>query len=186
MSLAKKTIKLIDENVYEIAFLIAAGSAVASVVLSNMLELVPCLLCWYQRIFMFPLPFILAVAILRKDKHAFLYVLPLSVIGTLIAFYNILLEHGIITEEASSCTAVGPSCAEPQIEFLGFMTIAFGSFMSFLSVTVLMIWAQRKHKKDLVIRANQQYKLSRLLLAVLVATITAVALLKILDVDLVD
>ena len=86
---------------------------------------------------MYPLVLILAVGILRKDKSVYVYALPLSAIGSLIALYHSLLYWKIIPESAAPCTA-GISCTTKFIEWFGFVTIPFLSFAGFLLITGCM------------------------------------------------
>ncbi len=162
----------LDKFTNETAFAIATGSVLASLLLSQAAGLYPCTLCWWQRIFMFPLPFILGAAVLRRDKFSFLYVLPLSLVGTGIAAYHSLLQWGIIVEKTSACSLYGPSCAKPEIMLLGFLTIPFGAFLSFSAITILMYRVSIKNKQK-VVDQNALYlfmKISGTLLAL--ATVT--------------
>ncbi len=133
-------------NLVFIAWLVAIGASLGSMVLSEVMDLVPCALCWYQRIFMFPLAFILGVGVYRKDNNAAYYVLPLSLVGSMIAFYHSLLQWGIIEEAIKTCS-IDSSCAVPQINWFGFITIPFMSFLSFLVITALTFIEIRRHKK---------------------------------------
>jgi len=178
VKLAKKSLKVLDENLYEAAFLVAGGSVLASMILSDILDYLPCTLCWYQRIFMFPLPFILGAVVLRKDKLGYLYVLPLTFVGALIALYQYLLQFGVIVHESATCSITGSSCAEPQIQILGFMTIPFGSLAAFAIISALVVRAKYKKNAKLPSDKEQQQKLSKMLLFLLVATIAAVGITK--------
>lgn len=128
------------------AWIISLLSIFGSLYFSEVLHLPPCTLCWYQRIFMYPLVVILAVGILRRDKNVPFYVLPLSVIGFLVASYHNLLYYGVIPESAAPC-ALGVSCTTRQIELFGFVTIPFLSLLSFAIITALMIFFVRSQRK---------------------------------------
>lgn len=138
------THKLIRENAVLIAWAAAFFSMVGSLFFSEILKLPPCILCWYQRIFMYPLVFIIGVGILKKDKHLPLYILPLSIIGAAIALFHYLLQRGIIPDTAAPCTQ-GVSCTTEYIELFGFATIPFMSLVAFLIITTCMvlIWKDR-------------------------------------------
>lgn len=130
-----------------LTWLVTLCATFGSMTLSEVMDLVPCALCWYQRIFMFPLAFILGVGVYRKDNNAAYYVLPLSIIGMLIAFYHSLLQWGIIKEAITTCS-IDSSCAVPQINWFGFITIPFMSFVSFAVITGLMIAQVRRSKRN--------------------------------------
>ncbi|MHB8893193.1 MAG: disulfide bond formation protein B, partial [Candidatus Limnocylindrales bacterium] len=92
-----------------IAWAQALVATSGSLFLSEVLGYPPCVLCWYQRIAMYPLVAIIAVAILRRDARLHLYVLPLSLVGLAIALYHNLLYIGVIPETGTVCRA-GVSC----------------------------------------------------------------------------
>ena len=122
-----------------IIWFIGTGAFLGSLVLSEVVKFQPCLLCWWQRIFMYPIAFIMTVAILRRDKNAFYYVLPLSVIGMIIGFYHSLLQWGVIKETVIDCSAAANvSCTDAQINWFGFITIPFMSFVSFAVINVFI------------------------------------------------
>ncbi len=102
----------------------------------------PCVLCWYQRIFMYPLAIIIAVGILRKDKKVYYYVLPLAIAGMAVAFYQNLLYYKILPESIAPCTA-GVSCTTRFIEWFGFVSIPMLSLISFTFITIGMLVYKR-------------------------------------------
>jgi disulfide bond formation protein DsbB len=102
------------------------------------LKLTPCVLCWYQRIAMYPLVVILGVGLLLRERRIHLYVLPLSLAGFAIALYHNLLYYAIIPESIQPCTA-GVSCTSRQIEWLGFSTIPLLSLVAFSVISAALI-----------------------------------------------
>lgn len=121
------------------AWLISIIAFLGSVTFSEVLKLAPCKLCWIQRIFMFPLVFILGVGIIFKDDKIPFYVLPLSLIGMAISFYHVLLYRGLIPESKAFCE-LGISCTTKYVEFFGFLSIPALSFIAFFAITVLMFY----------------------------------------------
>ncbi|MGI8419891.1 MAG: disulfide bond formation protein B [Candidatus Levyibacteriota bacterium] len=130
-----------------VAFMLALISTLASLSFSEIFKLTPCVLCWYQRICMYPLVFISAVSILRKQKDLHTYILPLSILGLLISIYHNLLYFHILPESIAPCVQ-GISCTSKQIEFFGFITIPFGSMIAFALITATMLLYAKKIKKD--------------------------------------
>jgi disulfide bond formation protein DsbB len=120
------------------AFVIALVSTVVSLYLSEVAGLLPCKLCWEQRIVMYPLVIIFIVGILRKERDIQYYSLPFSIIGMLIALYQNLLIYKIIPENLAPCTA-GVSCTQNQGDLFGFITIPMLSFIAFTFITICMI-----------------------------------------------
>lgn len=91
------------------AFVVSLVATVWSVSLSGIgptgwigWGLFPCELCWYQRILMYPLPVILGIGLARRDERVGVYVLPLALLGGLVATYHVLLQ-GNPSLEAGQC-----------------------------------------------------------------------------------
>lgn len=128
---------LLSEHSLYLVWAIALASLVGSLYFSEILGVVPCILCWFQRIAMYPLVAIIAVGIIRKDRAVSAYVLPLSIIGTAIALYHNLLVWRVISETLAPC-ALGVSCIEQNFVVLNFITIPLLSLISFVLITILM------------------------------------------------
>jgi disulfide bond formation protein DsbB len=128
-----------------IAFFQALLATLGSLYFSEIAGFPPCILCWYQRICMYPIAAILTVGILRKDKNVPYYVLPFSLAGLAIAFYHNLLYYNILPESAAPCT-LGISCTTKFIEWFGFVTIPFLSTMAFAIVTTCMVILLKQKK----------------------------------------
>lgn len=128
-------------------FVVALLSTVASLFFSEFLNITPCILCWYQRIFMYPLVIISAVNIMKKHNDLPFYILPLSVIGFLVAVYHNLLVWRVVPETLAPCR-VGVSCVTQHFTLFGFFTIPFGSMLAFALITISMIlYAQFEKEK---------------------------------------
>ncbi len=127
------------------AWTTSLAAMLGSLFFSEVLKYPPCVLCWYQRILMYPLVAILAVGIMRRDKGVYLYVLPLSIVGLAISAYHNLLYYKIIPDSLAPCS-VGVSCTTKFIEYFGFVTIPFMSFVAFFFITGLMLWYRKVNK----------------------------------------
>ena len=112
-----------------LALLAAWIATLGSLFFSEVMGFLPCPLCWYQRICMYPLAVILPIGLLRRDRGVATYVLPLAVIGITISSYHLLVERGFI-EESRACK-VGVSCAVRYINWFGFITIPLLAFTAF-------------------------------------------------------
>lgn len=133
-------------NFLYIAFLQAWVAMLGSLYFSEIRHYTPCTLCWYQRILMYPLTIIFAVAILKKDKKIADYVLPISLLGTTIAGYHYLLQMTTLADAVPiSCSAYGP-CRDVQALFFGFVTIPFLSLTAFIVITASMIILKKRSK----------------------------------------
>ena len=130
-----------------LCWLLVSVSATISVFFSSVLEYEPCVLCWYQRICLFPLIFIFAAGLFPTfDKSVIKYALPLTIVGGLIAFYHTLLYAGIIPESIQPCSK-GVSCTEKYFELFGFVSIPMLSFFAFSALVTLLIILKRRTAK---------------------------------------
>ena len=123
------------------AWLVAAASTLGALFFSEVMELPPCLLCWYQRIFMFPLALLLPVGLFPFDAKVVRYALPLAAVGGLIALAHVLLVAGVIPESAAPCRQ-GVPCSDVQIEWLGFVNIPLLSLLAFSTILALLVAAR--------------------------------------------
>lgn len=114
-----------------------------SLFFSEVMKWTPCVLCWYQRIAMYPLVAILGVGLYLKDKRVALYAAPLAVIGFVISTYHNLLYYRIIPEAIKPCT-LGVSCTTKFFAWFGFVTIPLLSFTAFSIILLLLYIANKK------------------------------------------
>lgn len=119
------------------AWLIASAAALGALFFSEIMQLPPCSLCWYQRICMFPLVLILPIGLFPFDPKVVRYALPLAAIGWLIAVFQMLLVAGIVPEKLEPCIQ-GVPCSETVIEWFGFVTIPLLSVAAFSSIVALL------------------------------------------------
>jgi disulfide bond formation protein DsbB len=129
-----------------LCWLLASVSTAGSLFFSYIMQFAPCVLCWYQRIFLFPLVIILAVGLFPFDKGVVKYALPLAIAGGLTALYHSLLYSGVIPESIQPCSQ-GVSCTEKYIELFGFVSIPMLSFLSFSTIIGLLIILTRTNRK---------------------------------------
>jgi disulfide bond formation protein DsbB len=127
-------------------WLVAAASTAGALFFSEVMELPPCVLCWYQRIFMFPLVLVLPMGLFPFDARVIRYALPLAAGGWLVAAFQVLLVAGWIPESIRPCTQ-GVPCSEVQIEWLGFVNIPLLSFLAFSTMNALLVAAHMRSKR---------------------------------------
>ncbi len=123
-------------------WLVVTGATLGSLFFSEVMELPPCSLCWYQRLFMFPLPIVVGAGLFPFDRKVVRYALPLAGAGCAVAFYHTLLQQGIIPESAAPCRQ-GVSCSDAQIELLGFLSIPMFSLLAFMAASLLLVLVHR-------------------------------------------
>ena len=121
-----------------IAWIIALVGMVGSLFFSEVMLYPPCVLCWYQRIALYPLVLIVGIGIILRDSRMKYYALSLAVSGLLIAVYHNLLYYGVIPESITPCVE-GISCTSTQIEWLGFITIPLMSLAGFAAIVLCLL-----------------------------------------------
>jgi disulfide bond formation protein DsbB len=129
-----------------VCWLIACVSTLGSLFLSEVMGFAPCVLCWYQRIVMYPLVIILPIGLFPFDRNVVRYAFPLSVAGVLLAGFHLLLVAGYIPESIKPCVQ-GVPCSEVQVEWFGFVTIPLLSGLSFLAIAALLMLVHRRSAK---------------------------------------
>jgi disulfide bond formation protein DsbB len=145
-----------ERNAFEVlrgaTLWLASGVAIiatlGSLYLSESVGLVPCQLCWYQRIAMYPLAVILPIAAIRRDPMVRLPAATLATIGAGIAAYHRLIQ-AFPSLDSGSCSAVGPSCSSPLIKEFGFVTIPYMALSAFLLI-LAFIWVDRRNSATAV------------------------------------
>lgn len=128
------------------AWLVVSISTLGALFFGEVMQLPPCVLCWYQRIFMFPLALILPLGLFPFDRKVIRYALPLAVMGCLFAIFHLLLIAGVIPESIKPCVQ-GVPCSETVIEWFGFVTIPLLSVVAFLIVLALLMTAHFRSAK---------------------------------------
>ena len=121
-----------------LAFLIATISTLGSLFFSEIMEFIPCSMCWYQRIFMYPLVIIFLVNMLYPDDKIVKYAMPIAFVGWSFSVYHNLLMFEIIPESIVPCVQ-GVPCSTLYINWLGFITIPFLSLVSYSIILVLLL-----------------------------------------------
>lgn len=121
----------------ETTFFLALAMTALNLLLSAYFQFVPCELCWYQRVFLFAIPFISFVAVIKSDINGRLYAFVLSAIGFVIAVYHTLLQAGLFQNSDVFCNPNSLiDCAVPYFTYYGFVTIPFMSCVAFLSLMI--------------------------------------------------
>ena len=138
-------------NLVFASWVIAVVATLGSLFFSEVMGLKPCVLCWYQRIFMYPLVLILLVGMYPLDEKVVRYALPVACIGWLFAIYHYLLYSGYIPENLQPCDKEA-SCAEVNLELFGFITIPMLSILSFTSIIVFLVVYRRRIQSNRLIQ----------------------------------
>lgn len=131
-----------------LAWLIALAGTLGALYFSEVLKLGICVLCWYQRICLFPLAIQLGIAAFKQDSRIAIYALPLTIIGALIALYHYLIQMIPSLAPYTPCRAdaSGVHCETIDWQLAGFITLPLLSFIAFLLITFLLVIYYRQTK----------------------------------------
>lgn len=133
-----------DERAWRMIFgawLVAAAATLGALFFGEVMQLPPCSLCWYQRIFIFPLALILPIGLFPLDRKVVRYALPLASLGGTLAVFHLLLVAGVIPESLKPCSQ-GVPCSEKVIEWFGFVTIPLLSAAASAVIVTLLTLAR--------------------------------------------
>lgn len=122
-----------------LAWLVAIVATTGSLYFSEVRLFVPCALCWWQRIFMYPLVAVLAVGVFSRDERAWHYGLPLALVGAGTAWYHYLIQRVPAIAPPGVCRG-GAACTVQYIDWLGFVTIPFLAGTAFVIIALLLGW----------------------------------------------
>ena len=142
----KKEVSTTSTNIILLALSIAIIATLGSLFFSEVMGFVPCTMCWYQRIFMYPLVLIFLTNLLYPDNNVFKYSIVLVVAGLVFSIYHNLLLFDIIPASAVPC-ASGVPCSTKYINWFGFINIPLLSFISYFMIFVLLIFSRNKRKE---------------------------------------
>ena len=126
-----------------LCFLVASIATIGSLFFSEIMHFVPCSMCWYQRIFMYPLVLIFLVNLLYPDDKVFKYAITLVITGLFFSIYHNLLMFDIIPESIVPCVS-GVPCSTEYINWFGFITIPLLSFVAYFMLFILLILGNKR------------------------------------------
>jgi disulfide bond formation protein DsbB len=124
-----------------LAFVVAAIATGGSLFFSEIAHFVPCELCWYQRICMYPLSITTLLAALFDDPRAARYLLPLPVVGAGVSVYHLLVENGVVGQTQTCLISAPGGCATKWINEFGYVTIPTLALTAFALVFAFLLLA---------------------------------------------
>ena len=127
-------------------WLIATIATLSSLFFSEIVKMPVCVLCWYQRIAMYPLVLMLPLALFPFDGKIIRYAGVLTLFGGLVALFHVLLIAGAIPESAQPCVADIP-CSETHLNIFGWLNMPMMSLLTFATIGTLLFFAKTKTTK---------------------------------------
>lgn len=138
--------KVVSSFYREVSFTVALGATAGSLYFSEVMMLDPCPLCWYQRIFMYPLVILFLTAILMMRRDVQEYVVPLTIVGAGISTYHYAVQ--MLDEVISGCAA-GAACEATHFMYFDYVTIPMMAFTAFVSIMIINLkFADSEEKED--------------------------------------
>lgn len=119
-----------------LAWAIALVASLSVLFIGEILGQKPCVLCWFQRAFMFPLAIVLGLGLWWQDQNVGRYGIALALGGAVVALWHMGLYAGLIPEKIQPCSASGPSCTDANQSVLG-IPIPLMALVSFALIGVL-------------------------------------------------
>lgn len=118
-----------------LTLVVAGGAMLGSLYFSEVADYIPCRYCWFQRIAMYPIALVALVALIRRDRGARWYMVPMAVIGAAISTWHYLIEWNP-TWEGDACGLFGPACSDLWFRTFGFVSLAFMALCGFVAIIV--------------------------------------------------
>jgi len=126
-----------------IAWAISLAATAGALFIGEVMGKMPCVLCWYQRIAMFPLVIVLGAALLKPERGLVLSGLALALCGWLVAGYHTLLYRRWIEPAVTPC-GEGPSCTQAVLEIPGLPDLPMLSWLSFSAIVISLLLTLKK------------------------------------------
>ena len=142
----QRVVATVGPQAFALAFVVALVATLGSLYLSEVAHFIPCKLCWYQRIAMYPLVPVFAIAAWRGDVRAWLYGVVIAGIGAVISAYHVLIER-YPSLDSGSCDPNAP-CSLKWVEHFGYLTIPTMAGSAFLLIIALMLTARSVEEPD--------------------------------------
>ncbi len=139
-SFTRRAAEFFEKNAVLFSGIIAMTAMLGSLFYSEIAGFAPCVLCWWERIFLYPQAFVLAAAAFVKDKHIRAFCLTFSVIGAVISGYHSYLQYGGSPFISCDAAGAGPSCTFRYFIEFGYVTIPTMALTTFTLIILLMLF----------------------------------------------
>jgi disulfide bond formation protein DsbB len=132
-------VKWVGKHALVLGFWMSFSAVLGSLFYSNVMNFLPCILCWWQRIAIYPLVVLFTVALKKQDRGVFSYVLPLSLMALVISTYHSYVQWGGSPLIPCSATA---TCTKIYVDAFGYITIPT-MVLSISIAFLLLYWANK-------------------------------------------
>ncbi|KGJ95898.1 disulfide bond formation protein B [Colwellia psychrerythraea] len=142
-------------NLLFLAWILATSGTLISLFFSEIVQLPVCVLCWYQRIALYPLVIMMPFALFPLDINVIRYAQPLVIFGWFVALFHVLVVAKIIPEAAQPCV-LGIPCSETHFNLLGFINIPVMSLLTFSLIGLLLFISKKQFTRTLIRNNHEQ------------------------------
>ena len=133
--------RALDGAELALAWVVALVATLGSFYFSEVADFIPCRLCWFQRIVMYPLALILFLAVIARDRRGACYAVGLPVLGAVISLWHLYIEAN--PEKESPACRIGAPCSTKWIDEFGYVTIPMLALTAFAAIAALLVLALR-------------------------------------------
>ncbi len=137
-----------------LSVLLVFGAVVASLYYSSIANFTPCVLCWYQRIFIYPQLVLFVVALARKTRDVLPYTIALSIVGGAIAVYQVIIERLPTLAAVCAPDELATSCGTIYVEGFNYITIPVMGLTIFVLLLLVAGIMKKEAKKSMLDREN--------------------------------
>lgn len=131
------------KTLMQLILIVSLTATLGSLYFSEVRNYIPCELCWYQRILMYPLVIISLISLIKNDFKAYYYILTMSIIGFIMGVYHYSLQKlPAVQDGLNACS--DNSCTVTYVNYFGFITIPLMSLTAFLIIIVLSVLSFKK------------------------------------------
>ena len=138
--------RFLDGGELALAWVLALVATLGSLYFSEVADFIPCRLCWFQRIAMYPLALILFLAVIARDRRGAYYAVALPVVGAVISLWHLYIEAN--PEQESPACRIGAPCSTKWIDEFGYVTIPMLALTAFAAIATLLVLALRPPRSD--------------------------------------
>lgn len=137
-----------------LSVLLVFGAVVASLYYSSIANFTPCVLCWYQRIFIYPQLVLFVVALARKTRDVLPYTIALSIVGGAIAVYQVIIERLPTLAAVCAPDELATSCGTIYVEGFNYITIPVMGLTIFVLLLLVAGIMKKEAKNSMLDREN--------------------------------
>lgn len=144
-SWGREATHFVGKHALPLSFFVSLAAVVGSLFYSEVVGFEPCVLCWWQRVFLYPTLVLFALAAWQKDRGIFLYSSTLALLAGVIALYHSYVYMG--GTSILPCTALGGACSKVFVYAFGYITIPSMSLTVVLYL-LLLAWANKLYQRS--------------------------------------